>query len=87
MGPGNFQPEQGKVDQILGLATLTDKTQVRALMGLIGYYRRFVPDFAAITSPLTDLTKKGRPNRVEWSLACQKALGTIQTILTNDPIL
>jgi len=56
-------------------------------MGLINYYRRFIPNFAAITAPLTDLTRKGQPNRVQWTPACQQALETVQTLLTSDPIL
>ena len=36
-------------------------------MGLISYYRKFVPNCAAITAPLTDLTKRGSPNKIEWN--------------------
>ena len=88
IGRGTLKPDVGKVEKILELATPTDKTQVRALMGLINYHRRFIPNFASITAaPLTDLTRKGQPNRVQWSTACQKALKTVQTLLTSDPIL
>ena len=32
--------------------------QVRSFLGLAGYYRRFLPNFAAISSPLVHLTKR-----------------------------
>ena len=49
------------------------KKQVRSFMGLAGYYRDFIPNFAAIAAPLSDLTRKGQPNKVEWSEAQEKA--------------
>ena len=42
------------------------KKEVRSFLGLTGYYREFIPNYAAIALPLTDLTKKGMPNKVEW---------------------
>ena len=40
--------------------------EVRSFLGLAGYYRRFIPQFAQIAAPLTDLTKKTSSWR--WSL-------------------
>ncbi|KAL0536343.1 hypothetical protein IC582_025289 [Cucumis melo] len=42
-------------------------SKIRSFLGLAGYYRRFVEDFSRITSPLTQLTKKGTP--FVWSPA------------------
>ena len=63
------------------------KKQVRLFMGLAGYYRGFVPKFAAIAVPLSDLTRKGQPNKVEWSEAQEKAYRTNKFYLTSEPIL
>jgi hypothetical protein len=32
--------------------------QVRRFLGLVGYYRRFIPNFSKIAKPITDLLKK-----------------------------
>ena len=56
-------------------------------MGLAGYYRDFIPNFAAIAAPLSDLTRKGQPNKVEWGEAQEKAYQTIKSYLTSEPIL
>ena len=33
-------------------------TEIRSFLGLIQFFRRFIPDFSKIASPLTDFTKK-----------------------------
>ncbi|KAK0062542.1 Retrovirus-related Pol polyprotein from transposon 297 [Biomphalaria pfeifferi] len=48
---------------------------------------RFVPNFAAITASLSDLTKKRKLNQVVWTDTCQWALETVQAILSSDSIL
>ena len=63
------------------------KKQVRSFVGLAGYYRDFIPNFAAIAAPLSDLTRQGQPSRVEWGQAQEKAYQTIKFHLTNEPIL
>ena len=42
------------------------KKQVVSFLGMIGFYGKFVPNFAEKALPLTGLTKKGSPKRVPW---------------------
>jgi len=65
----------------------TTKKQVGSFMGLAGYYRDFIPNFAAVAAPLSDLTRKGQPSKVEWGDAQEKAYRTIKILPTSDPIL
>ena len=65
----------------------TTKKQARAFMGLANYYREYVPNFAAVTVPLTDLLKKGQPNAVKWEEPQERAFHTVRTLLTRRPIL
>ena len=46
-------------------------TEVRSLLGLAGYYRRFVKGFSVIASPLTKLLRKGV--KFEWTDECQNS--------------
>lgn len=56
-------------------------------VGLAGYYKDFIPNFAAIAAPLSDLIHKGQPDRVKWGESQDKAYQTIKFHLTNEPIL
>jgi len=60
-------------------------TEVRAFVGLSGYYRRFVQDFSVIASPLYELMKKGA--EFEWTNECHEAFGELKHRLVTGPIL
>ena len=49
--------------------------------------QRFHSQLRSDRSPLSDLTRKGQPNKVEWSEAQEKAYQTIKSYLTSEPIL
>lgn len=60
---------------------------MRAFLGLAGYYRKLIPSFAQIASPLTDLTKKSKPNAIKWSDECDQAFTTLKNIIKSKPVL
>ncbi|GBM62395.1 Transposon Ty3-G Gag-Pol polyprotein, partial [Araneus ventricosus] len=79
VGQGLRQPAELKVQSIKYFPTSTTKTQVRAFLGLAGYYRRYIPEFSVITAPLTDLLKgKIRKSTVDWNETCQKAFDELK---------
>ena len=59
-------------------------TEVRSFLGLAGYYRRYVKNFAAIAAPLHALTRKDAV--FHWSEECQTAFDQLKTLLTTSPI-
>ncbi len=63
------------------------KKNVRAFLGLAGYYQRFIPEFLSITSILSDLTRKDSPDKVKWMEETNRAFKRIKKVLTADPIL
>jgi len=60
-------------------------TQVRAFLGLAGWYRAFVKDFAIIAIPLNKLTRKGVP--FIWTEECEAAFQELKKNLMTPPIL
>ena len=87
VGDREVRPEVAKVQAVKEFPIPTTKRRVRAFLGLMGYYRKFIPGFADIASPLTDLTKKNAPNRVMWSEECGSAFGKPKNYLCYEPIL
>ena len=59
-------------------------TEVRSFLGLAGYYRRYVKNFAAIAGPLHALTRKDAV--FHWSADCQHAFDRLKMLLTTSPI-
>ena len=63
------------------------KIELRSFIVLVFFYRDFVPNFGAIAVPLTDLTKKGQPNRIEWKEAQKAAYRTLKNAVTSKSVL
>ncbi len=61
---GELRPQVSKVEAILHSLKPRTKKEVRSFLGLVGWYRRFIPDFT-IAAPLTDLLSKAGNNPVE----------------------
>ena len=87
LGRGRIQPRMEKVEAIQQAARPQTKRQLRSFLGLANYYRKFVPNFAAVAVPLTDLTKKGEPNTLKWGEAQENAFRSLKGKLANVPIL
>jgi len=82
-----LQPKLETVNKVLQAPIPSNKKQLRAFLGLVGFYRRFIPNFATIASPLTDATRKGAPNQLEWNEAQDKAFQELKAHVVNPPIL
>ena len=55
---------------------------------IAGFYRRFIQNFVSIASPLTDFTKRDRPNSIrDWQDQHKKAFQTLKNRLTSGSIL
>ena len=60
------------------------KKDVRAFLGLTGYYQQFVPHFATIAEPLTELTKG---KNLKWNERSGEAFQKLKELLLAPPIL
>ncbi|KAL5516825.1 hypothetical protein EMCRGX_G002246 [Ephydatia muelleri] len=87
VGNGMVQPEGSKVKAVKSFPQPETKHQVKGFLGLTGYYRRFIPDYAAIATPLTDLTRKSSPNVVLWDEKCAEAFERLKNYLCSSSVL
>ena len=75
-------------DKINAVASLQDPKnveQVRSFLGLAGYYRKFIPNFATISAPLVNLTKKN--TKFLWRDDHHEAFVKLKNLLCEAPIL
>ena len=66
---------------------LKTKKEVYTFLGLIGYYRQFIRNFATKAEPLTQLTKKGEPENVNWTTIEKEAFKTFKQDLSSSVML
>lgn len=74
-----------KVEAILQIPTPASVSEVRRIVGMASWYRRFVPNFSTVVSPLTSLLRKN--SKFVWDRDCQQALDAIKEHLVSAPIL
>ena len=80
-----IEPLPEKLEAVRKMPPPTTPKEVRQFLGLVGYYRKFVPKFADIARPLTNLTKQDIP--YEWTTRCQEAFEFLKEMLLKEPIL
>ena len=74
-----FEPLPEKLEAIKKMPAPTTSKEVKQFLGLIGYYRKFVPRFSDISRPLTKLTRHDTP--FEWTEQCGKAFNHFRELL------
>ncbi|KAH8421132.1 hypothetical protein KR222_010583, partial [Zaprionus bogoriensis] len=85
IGDGQLKTDPSKVEAINEFPIPKTVKQLRRFLGLSGWYRRFVADFATITNLLTELLKKR--NTYSWNSAADEAFRNLKSKLTSAPIL
>ena len=87
IGQGKVEPEEGKVAAVRDYPTPVTKRDVRAFLGLVGYYRCFVPHFAEIAVSLSNLTRKKEPDKVVWGQQCELSFRKLKNAILQKPVL
>lgn len=88
LSPNGISTSDFKVSAIINFPAPQNVTQLRQLLGMIGWFRRFVPEFASIAKPLTDLLKGGgKSNRISWTVAAENSFSKLKELLTSAPVL
>jgi hypothetical protein len=66
----------------------TSIKQVRVLLGLAGYYRHFIKDFATMAAPSHDLTQHDKIKTMEhWDESSTTAFEAIKTVVTSAQVV
>lgn len=74
-----------KVEAMLNVPPPRNAKEVRRFVGMASWYRRFIPNFATILKPLTELTRKNV--HFLWTDKCQESFSAIKNCLVSAPVL
>lgn len=77
--------DNDKVSAILNIPTPANVTEVRRVIGMMSWYRRFIPNFSTLTAPLTNLVKKNVKFR--WNDDCENSFRVLKEALVSAPVL
>ena len=80
-----IKPLPEKLESFKKMLAPTTPKEIKQFLGLVGYYRKFIPRFADIARPMTNLTKQDVP--FEWTLQCQASFEMLKDALITSPIL
>uniref|UniRef100_A0A0A9X844 Retrovirus-related Pol polyprotein from transposon 17.6 n=2 Tax=Lygus hesperus TaxID=30085 RepID=A0A0A9X844_LYGHE len=84
--PDGVKPNPDKIKAVQNYPIPKTTKEIKGFLGLLGYYRKFINNFAQLTKPLTKCLKKDaviNHNDPEY----QNCFETCKTLLCNDPIL
>ena len=87
VGRDGMKPEESKVLAIQQMKQPKTKKDIRTFLGMTGYYRHFIREYAAIAEPLTNLTRKGEHDTVNWTVSTEQAFQTLKKKLTTTTLM
>jgi len=79
VGSGTHRPDPERVEELVRFEPPTTKKHLRQILGALGYYREYVPRYAEMAKPLTNLTRDCVPCKLGklWTEECQTALDSL----------
>jgi hypothetical protein len=73
---GGISVDPAKVKEIVAWSIPTTVMEIQSLLGLVGYYQRFIEGFSKIVKPMTSLLEKGR--EFKWDEKCQDSFDQLK---------
>ena len=81
-----IRPSPTKINSLHDIVMPRTVTQIKSFIGVCSYYRRFIPNFAEVAVPLSDLTKKGAVLNTDTK-ECVEAFEQLKALLLKAPML
>ena len=82
-----IKTQPAKLEAIQQWPRPTTVTEVRAFLGLCGFYRRFIRQYSHHAAPLHELTRTSDGRCFEWTAEAQAAFEDLKARLTSAPTL
>jgi hypothetical protein len=86
VGEGHLAPQSSKVEAVKNFPKPITVSDLRGFLGLVGYYRKFIYNFADKATPLNDLLKKDSDMKM-WCEEQDRAFAKLKECLMEAPVL
>ncbi|MCI05337.1 putative ribonuclease H protein, partial [Trifolium medium] len=77
-------PDPEKIVSMTQWPSPTNLKQLRGFLGLTGFYRKFIKNYATIAFPLTELLKK---DAFAWTNTSQSTFEALKQAMVEAPVL
>ena len=84
VGDGHVSPSECKILALKNYPQPVTKKGVRQFLGLVGYYRKYIPKFSDFSISLTEATRKAAPDRVCWTKCMYDEFCHLRTVLCDE---
>lgn len=84
--PEGIKPNPSKIEAIQRYPMPKSTKEIKSFLGLIGYYRRFIKNFAKTTFPITKCLRKGHEKHI-GNQEYHEAFLKCKELITNSPVL
>jgi hypothetical protein len=82
-----MRPDPERFQVIRDLARPSTRKELRSVLGMLQYHSTFIPRYAELAKPLTDLTSSRVPFIIPWSDREQQAFASLKESLCNATAL
>ena len=80
-----IRPQSRLTDAIRAFSWPSTRKELKSFLGLAGFYRAFIPNFADISKPLNKMTSDSIP--FDWNQECVQAFSCLKQRLCCEPVL
>ena len=84
LGFRGLRMDRAGVTPVADIKAPADKTQLLAFMGLVNYYRRFLPSLSEVEAPLREIVKS---HKFEWNEKAESACKQVKNLISREFVL
>lgn len=87
---GTLRPNPDKIEAVKAMPLPTDRKSLQSFLGLVNYYRQFIPHFSEVAFPLHQLAAnrvRGAVDSFHWTPEHTAAFNVLRDLLVQAPVL
>lgn len=86
-GGDKIEPWKALIQSIIEYPRPETKNQIRSFVGLVGYYRKFIPNFSQELQSSLILQEEKNPTKVKWLVVHKQAFLDLKEAMQKPLVL